>query len=264
MITKRDIDERKAEVAKMSDAIARIEQVQASAKQTPSGEGAVVLSMIDKLMARPDVPVEKLEQLFALHQKVQADAARKVFLIAFAGLQKDLPTAARGGKGHNSKAYARYEDVAAAVRDPFSRHGFSHWFAIDQTGNHVKIITCLGHEGGHVETTSISLPVDTSGNKNPVQAVGSTVSYGKRYGLLTITGIATDDDDDGHKGGDNSEAGATVADITNLIKITDSSLAWFLNEFCVEALDDLTASQRAKCKTLLLNKQAKQRKAAKS
>jgi hypothetical protein len=41
------------------------------------------------------------------------------------------------------------------------------------------------------------LPADTSGAKNPVQAWGSSASYGKRYVAMTLTGIATDDDDDG-------------------------------------------------------------------
>ena len=43
---------------------------------------------------------------------------------------------------------------------------------------------------------------DKSGNKNDVQALGSTISYGKRYVGLTLLSIATEDeDDDGQKGG---------------------------------------------------------------
>lgn len=58
----------------------------------------------------------------------------------------------------------------------------------------------LSHRAGHREVTSIVLPVDTSGSKNGVQAVASSVSYGKRYTaglLLNITTTGEDDDGNG-------------------------------------------------------------------
>src|SRR5690606_16446095 len=55
----------------------------------------------------------------------------------------------------------------------------------------------LTHKSGHREETTIKLPADPSGNKNAVQAVASSVSYGKRYtagALLNLTSHAEDDD----------------------------------------------------------------------
>jgi hypothetical protein len=37
---------------------------------------------------------------------------------------------------------------------------------------------------------------DTSGSKNPIQALGSAVSYLQRYTLLSLAGLATEDQDD--------------------------------------------------------------------
>jgi hypothetical protein len=42
---------------------------------------------------------------------------------------------------------------------------------------------------------------DTSGSKNSIQAVGSTVSYLERYTLLAATGLAAKDQDDDGRGG---------------------------------------------------------------
>lgn len=242
----------------MSGDVAKLEPMtpQAPAQQS---EGAVVLAMIDKLIARPDVPVEKLEQMFALHQKVQAEAARRAYLSAFAAMQSSLPAAVRAGKGHNDKAYARYEDVANALREQFALHGFSHWFGIEHVNDRVKITTCLGHSAGHVETTSLVLPLDTSGNKSTMHAVGSTVSYGKRYGLLTITGIATADDDDG-KGAGDKPTSVTVEQITQLIKDSGSQLTWFLQHYSVETLEDLNGKQRDEIKAKLTAKLAAARR----
>ena len=71
----------------MEQSLTKIERPQAPVVER--GETAVVLNMIERLLERPDLPIEKLEQMFALHQKVQADAARKSFLAAFADLQAE-------------------------------------------------------------------------------------------------------------------------------------------------------------------------------
>ena len=106
--------------------------------------------------------------------------------------------------------------MAATLKPHFTKYGFSHWFDIDQSGDKVKITTFLGHCAGHVITTTLALPLDTSGNKTPMHALGSTVSYGKRYGLLTVSGIATQDDDDGKAAGDKPST-TTVEEIANTI-----------------------------------------------
>jgi hypothetical protein len=240
----------------MSESVATLAPHQVQAAQ-PANDGAVILSMIDKLLQRPDVPVEKLEQMFALHQKVQAEASRREYLAALAALQSTLPAAAKGGNGHNGKTYARYEDVAESLRGPFAAHGFSHWFGIDQTGGTTKITTFLGHAAGHVERTDLVLPLDISGGKTPMHALGSTISYGKRYGLLTVTGIATTDDDDGKAAGDQPSKHATLDEIEKLIAETSSDTAKLLQHFSVEELADMNGKDRDRCKALLVAKLSK-------
>jgi hypothetical protein len=58
------------------------------------------------------------------------------------------------------------------------------------------------HRGGHSEEATKFYPADTSGSKNAIQAIGSSISYGKRYtasALLNLT--SRKEDDDGAKGG---------------------------------------------------------------
>ena len=53
----------------------------------------------------------------------------------------------------------------------------------------------------------MKLPADTSGSKNVVQAIGSSVSYGKRYTMQALLNITSGgEDDDGHSGGEAAEA----------------------------------------------------------
>jgi hypothetical protein len=50
---------------------------------------------------------------------------------------------------------------------------------------------------GHSERTTLSATADTSGSKNSIQAIGSTVTYLQRYTLLAAVGLAAGGDDDG-------------------------------------------------------------------
>ena len=61
----------------------------------------------------------------------------------------------------------------------------------------VRVTTILTHRDGHSEETYFDLPFDSSGSKNNVQAVGSSTSYAKRYGVLSILNlrVAGQDDD---------------------------------------------------------------------
>lgn len=55
----------------------------------------------------------------------------------------------------------------------------------------VVVITTLAHESGEWISGELSLPV----NKADAQGYGSALTYGRRYGLCAIVGIAPEDDD---------------------------------------------------------------------
>lgn len=235
--------------------VAKIETPQPPAM--PS-EGAVILSMIDKLIARPDVPVEKLEQMFELHRKVQAEASRRDYLSAFSRLQADLPAVARKGTGHNNKKYARFEDVIEAIRAPLSKHGFSLSFRTNHEGNVVRITGVLGHESGHQETTDLPLPADASGSKNAVQSWGSSISYGKRYVALTLLGIATDDDDDGKKAGETGFiSDEQQAELRRMLEATETDISKFLEFVNADNMAEIPARDFQRVRGLLAKKAQK-------
>jgi hypothetical protein len=218
-------------------------------------EANAVLSMIDRVLANPDIPVDRLEQLFNLHQRVQADAAKRAYYEAFARLQANLPAVARKGKAHNDKRYARFEDIIDTIKGPMAEHGFSLSFRTSQPDNLLSVTGVLSHSAGHSEETTLTLPADLSGSKNPVQAWGSTASYGKRYCALTLLGIATEDDDDGKLAG----IGQTISEdefkeLADLIKATGTDLAKFLEYAGLQSLSDMPATGFKAAKSLLLKK----------
>lgn len=148
--------------------------------------------------------VEVMERLLALQERYDAFNARKAFDDAMADLRKSLPKITKSrevdftGKTGVRTQY-RFEDLAEiteALAGPMSDVGLSfRWYTENVQGG-VKVTCRITHRAGHFEETSLVGPLDASGNKNPIQAIGSAVSYLQRYTLKAAVGVAASHDDD--------------------------------------------------------------------
>lgn len=121
-------------------------------------------------------------------------------LTALAAAQLELGNAERTAK--NSHTRSEYTTLAAAldaVRPVFASHGLSitQWPVMD--GQTVAVVTRLGHKSGQWLQSVASAQPDQQRNK--VQAVGSTITYLRRYALMAVAGIAPADDDGNAAGG---------------------------------------------------------------
>jgi len=102
-----------------------------------------------------------------------------------AGAQKDSV---------NPHFKARYASLAAvwdACRAALSKNALSVLQPVRADGARVTVTTILAHDSG--EWISEELTV-TAQSPTP-QGVGSAITYGRRYGLASMVGIAPDDDD---------------------------------------------------------------------
>jgi len=159
-------------------------------------ETSAVLRMIERVATDPNADINKLEKMLDMQERVLNRNSQQAFSADMAMMQSELPRVIKSRDGHNSK-YAPLEDINDAIRPVLQKYGFAVTFGIEQQEKGINIITHLSHREGHRETTSILLAADTSGSKNGVQAVGSSISYGKRYGICAILNISTGDDVDG-------------------------------------------------------------------
>jgi hypothetical protein len=94
----------------------------------------------------------------------------------------------------NSFYHSTYADLAscfAAIREPFSRNGLSILQPTDEHDNHTYVDTIILHNSG--EWISSRLRVVTQ--KTDAQAIGSAISYARRYALCSLAGIPQIDDD---------------------------------------------------------------------
>lgn len=166
--------------------------------------------LFERLAADPNVPVEKLERLIAMQERIDAYHARADFHAAFAEMQGEIPVITKRGEivvdGHVRSTYAKHEDIQREIRPILQRHGFALRHRNEYTPDgKLKIIGILSHRSGHHEQDEFVGPADTSGSKNAIQALGSTRSYGMRYTTIALLNITTENvDDDGVAAGQHA------------------------------------------------------------
>lgn len=163
-----------------------------------STEMQAVMSMIERVVLNPDADMAKLEKMLDLQERILNRNASQAFTADLAAMQAELPLVGKAGEGHNKAKYAKLEDINEAIRPTLQKYGFAVTFRTKQTEKNLTVVAILSHKQGHSESTDLILPLDTSGSKNAVQAIGSTVSYGKRYALCALLNISTGDDTDGN------------------------------------------------------------------
>lgn len=229
--------------------------------EQPTSETGALLNMIERAASNPDVDMDKFERLMAMKERAEATAAKGAYSAAFADMQGDLPVIRKGGKGHNDKTYARWEDVNEAIRPVLVRHGFSLSFRTKDAATGIEITAVLLHRGGHSEETTKTFPADGSGSKNAIQALGSSISYGKRYAAVALLNLTTTDEDDDGKA---ASAGETINDeqleaLGQLIRDTKTDTAKFCAAFGVTALVDLPQADFKRATTLLNQKRAQKK-----
>lgn len=153
---------------------------------------------------------ENLSKLMDLQERWMAGQARTDFYNAFSSFQSELPPILKTKAGHNY-SYAPLSDIVEIIKPFMLKNKLTYRF--EQSHEDGIEITCIvTHTSGHSERTTMKADADTSGSKNGVQAVASTVSYLSRYTLTGALGIATADQDmDGRLAkGDSAQNGDLI------------------------------------------------------
>jgi hypothetical protein len=235
----------------MTQAVAeRMSQEPAKVEQHPASDSAALIAVISRAASDPNVDIDKMERLMQMHERLTERNARSAYASALADMQPELPVIerngmirvpAKDGKTGHETPYALWEDINEAIRPFLAKHGFALSFRVKKDGDRVEVTGVLSHREGHSEETMLSLPMDSTGSKNNVQAIGSSTSYGKRYTAMALLNITTrGEDDDGKAAG----LGNTITDeqfeaLSKLMDEHGADLAKFCAYFKIDALVNL-------------------------
>jgi hypothetical protein len=175
------------------------------------------MTMLEKAVSS-GASLEMVEKLMALQERWEANQARKAFDEAIAAAKAEIKPVVRNATGHNAKKYADFAAIANAIDPVISKHGLSYRFRTNQTDK-IAVTCILSHKAGHYEETTLCGPADSSGNKNPIQSIGSTLTYLQRYSLVQALGLAASNDDDGKAGGVGENI--TLEQVEQLVELAD-------------------------------------------
>jgi hypothetical protein len=166
-----------------------------------TAEGSPAALMLKAMSGGMDL--EKLEKMMILQEKWEANQARKAYTAAMSEFKKNPPEIEKDRhveykttSGVTKYDHASLGNVTAKINAALGECGLSAAWTTEQTDAKVSVTCKITHVLGHFETTSLVAAHDSSGGKNAIQALGSTISYLQRYTLLSLTGLASRDMDD--------------------------------------------------------------------
>jgi len=148
---------------------------------------------------------EMIKQLMDLQERWEATQARKAFDNAMAAAKAEIPVIFKNrtvdftsAKGRTNYKHEDLAEVARTVNPILAKHGLSYRFRTKSpVGEPISVTCVVSHRDGFFEENELIAGRDETGNKNSIQAIGSTLTYLQRMTLKAALGLAASDDDDG-------------------------------------------------------------------
>jgi ERF superfamily len=178
------------------------------------------------------------EQIQELREEIRKMARTRTESDALGNLSEALSKAQgdmRTVKNERVAHYGKYADLAAlvrSVRGPLSSNGLSYIQRIVIRGSSHLLLTRLCHSSGEWIESAMHLSSINASIQTPkeIQAMGSAITYLRRYCLLCIVGAASSVDDDDGEGVNGMTTESAAQDTSPRVeRITDKQTK-FINQ----------------------------------
>lgn len=227
---------------------------------------ASMVATIERLALDPNLPIERLERLLDMQERMMAKQAETDFNQALSAAQAATGRIKANAKNKQTNSvYANYAALDKVLRPIYVEHGFALSFDTWDAPHpeYVRVLCHLSHRGGHTRIYRIDMPADGKGAKGgdvmtKTHAAGSAASYGMRYLLKMMFNVAIGEDDNDGNGPPkvetiNEDQAANIeALITEVGADRDKFLAWCQ----VENMEDVPTKYYKACVRELEKKRA--------
>jgi hypothetical protein len=221
--------------------------------EVATGTALTPMDMVDRAVAS-GASIEVVEKLMALHERWEANQGRKAFDEAMAAAKAEIPVIFKSREvdftSAKGRTHYRYEDlaeIAKTINPILGKHGLSYRFRTTSPANEPVTVTCIvSHRLGYSEENSLSAGRDESGNKNSIQAIGSTLTYLQRMTLKAALGLAASSDDDGASAGNAMTISEEqLKKLQTLASEVGGDVAKLCGHFKINSLPDLPIARFA-------------------
>lgn len=159
---------------------------------------------------------------------------------AFAAAQLELENVTKDKTNPAFKSqYATLAAVLDVVRPVMAKHGIA---IVQAPGNnaegYVTVTTTLAHASGEWMSSCVVVPTP----KNDAQGVGSAISYGRRYSLAAMCGVAQEDDD-GNAASAHATAPSRPANVRTAPTVAPTAQSPVVAQSAKPTLDQQTAKK---------------------
>ena len=207
-----------------------------------------LLTAVVRAAADPACQPEKMHALLDARDRLMAQEAKVQFMQAYIAMQDELPTidakgrieieSKRVGGKKQSTPYATFHEINRITKPILKSHKFAMLLLPDVGRDGAGILmrgtlsyVCDTQYGRmvHSESCAISAPLETSGSKNNVQGVGSSLSYCKRYAVVALLNLVSeapeDKDDDGVAAGGKPVTEAKLPQFVSAAQVEELKIA---------------------------------------
>jgi hypothetical protein len=230
----------------------------------PAAGGGGLLAIAERLANLPNPPIEVIERLLAQRRIEEDRAAERAFNASLSLAKGEVEPilkkhevdfqSEKTGKRTKYK-FEEFADIARVIDPVFGKHGLAYRFSIAQDGAKVSVTLILSHADGYSERMPpLTATVDAGGTSmNPLQALGSALTYLQRYSLRAGIGLASGRDDDARSlsiGGEKIDV-QQMNELQAIIDETGSSPVMLMKLMGVEEMAAMTVEQWKRAKDVL-------------
>lgn len=223
---------------------------------------AMSYDMLIQVAVQQGADLAKIEKLMDLRERFEKNEARKAFHRAMSEFKK-VPvviTKDRVNTQYKSK-YAGIGNIVNTINAAMAPFGLNARWEFKQDDK-ISVTCVLSHTLGHSESVTLFGVADTSGSKNALQQIKSTITYLESATFQAVTGIVasdSDEDDDGNAAASSAPkiTQTQAGDLEAMVIDTKADKSAFFRYFKIAAFADLPASDFGKAIAMLQKKGGK-------
>lgn len=167
----------------------------------PQSSNNDIMSIIKEAVSNPDISIEKMDKVLDLQERIMNKESEQAYNRDYVAMKCDLPKVLRTKKNDFTEStYAPLDDINTQIEPVLSKYGFGLSFKIEQIEGTVTATAIIKHKDNWKDETSVTLNTTNIGNNkmSGVHAVGTLISYAKRYAVCALLNVSTGDDTDGN------------------------------------------------------------------